>query len=445
MTTRSSGVAAAAPADGAAAARRLRRHRATVLAAIAPLAAIATMSYPLIALVLERAGISEFWIGVNAAGAALAMIVSSFLGPRLLRATPLSAYMGAAIFGSTATLLLFGVATDYVAWTALRIMLGFCAGAIFLAAEYWIVTVAPPERRGREIGYYALTIGGGMAVGPLILAATGVEGFLPFAVCAALAGLSGAALWTGWRLAPNVSGDTRKGGALGYFFSDPTLLWAVVLFGVVEFGAFGLLPVWILREGMTEAQSIAAVAAVAAGGLVFQPLIGLAIDRFRPRPLLLVGTLSCIALPLAIAEIGGAIGDRLGDAAWLEAAPLLASLFPAALAPAPLLAPDVWAAAIPVANGPLMLLFAILFLWGGLSGALYTVSLSTLGGRYSGASLAAANAAVVAGYGLGALIGPMSIGAAMSAAGPDGLPAVAIVLACLYLALLFARARRRRA
>ncbi len=384
--------------EGGVGERRLLRHRLAVLSIMAPIAAVGTMSYPLIALVMERAGVSEFWIGFNAACAAVAIIVSSFLGPRLLGVLRLEQYMAAGIVLTLLPLVLFPFTSDYALWTLLRIALGASGGAIFLAAEYWIVTVAPPEKRGREVAWYALAIAGGMAIGPLFLGVTGAEGAVPFMACAGLAALSAAALALGWRLAPAVRGERRRGGVLGFFFSDPSLLWAVALFGAVEFGAFGLLPVWILREGLTEAQSIAGVAAVALGGLVFQPLIGLAIDRAPPRPLLIGATLACIVTPSAAA----------------------------------------------VATGDVALLYLALFLWGGLAGALYTVSLSTLGGRYSGSDLAAANAAVVAGYGLGALVGPLAIGAAMSALGPEGLPIVAASLAAAYLALALWRARARR-
>lgn len=376
---------------------RLSRHRFAVLSIMGPMAAVGTMNYPLIALVMERAEISEFWIGVNAACAALAIIVSSFLGPRILSRISIGAYMGVAI-GSTALALILFTATDnYLLWTLFRIVLGFGGGAVFLAAEYWIVTVAPPEKRGREVGYYALAIAGGMALGPVFLSVTGSEGAWPFFACAGIAALAGLALALSARLAPRVQGERRVGGAIGFFFSDPSLLWAVVLFGSIEFGAFGLAPVWILREGLTEAESIAGVATIALGGLVCQPLIGLAIDRAPPRPLLIGATLASILLPLA------------------------ASSFAEVKA----------------------LFFVALFLWGGLSGALYTVALSTLGGRYSGSDLAAANAAVVAGYGMGALLGPLFIGAAMSMIGPNGLPLVSACMAGAYLALALWRARVR--
>ncbi len=51
---------------------------------------------------------------------------------------------------------------------AARLVLGAGEGTVFTAGSAWIVDLAPPERRGRVIGLYGLSVWAGLSVGPLI-------------------------------------------------------------------------------------------------------------------------------------------------------------------------------------------------------------------------------------------------------------------------------------
>jgi hypothetical protein len=62
----------------------------------------------------------------------------------------------------------------------------------------------------------------------------------------------------------------------------------------------------------------------------------------------------------------------------------------------------------------------VLLFWGGSVSGLYTVGLSHLGSRLTGADLAAANAAFIFSYAVGTVAGPQAIGAAMDISGNNG-------------------------
>src|ERR1044072_7807797 len=51
---------------------------------------------------------------------------------------------------------------------AARLLLGAGEGTGFTARPAWIVDIAPPERRGRVIGLYGLSVWSGLSIGPLI-------------------------------------------------------------------------------------------------------------------------------------------------------------------------------------------------------------------------------------------------------------------------------------
>ena len=79
-------------------------------------------------------------------------------------------------------------------------------------------------------------------------------------------------------------------------------------------------------------------------------------------------------------------------------------------------------------------LWAMMFLWGGVSWGIYTLALGLMGERFSATELAAANAAFVMMYEVGSVGGPIISGAAMDVWPLYGLP---IVVAVAAGALLF--------
>jgi len=90
---------------------------------------------------------------------------------------------------------------------------------------------------------------------------------------------------------------------------------------------------------------------------------------------------------------------------------------------------------------------ALLFVWGGVVAALYTVGLAHLGSQLSGHDLASANAAFVLCYGIGMVIGPQAIGIGMDMFGPHGFGWSLALFFGFYMVvavgrLLFRHARR---
>ncbi|MCL5775770.1 MFS transporter [Limibaculum sp. FT325] len=373
---------------------------------IAPIAAISlfglsmTMSYPLFALLLERAGASGATIGLNTMAAAVSMVLTAPMMPRLLRAVGIgrlmigSALVMAAIFAAVP--LHEGIGW----WMALRFAYGFAGTALFFASEFWIVGAAPEASRGRIIAIYGISLSTSFMTGPLLLTVTGLEGWPPFLVAAAipLAGLV-PIVW-GLASAPPMEDEElpRLADTLRYFVTDPAMVWAVVLFATVEYGTLALLSVWGVRSDLPEAEAVLLLSAFPLGAILMQLPLGWAADRFDRRRLLLLIAAVMIAAPVAITGLERALGP----------------------------------------------LVPVTMVWGGLASGLYLVALTGLGARYSGQRLAQANAAVVLAYGVGALVSPLALGAAMDAADPDGLLLGSSGFAAAFLALVLARMARAR-
>jgi MFS family permease len=167
----------------------------------------------------------------------------------------------------------------------------------------------------------------------------------------------------------------------------------VVLFGAIEFGAMALIAVWGVRSGLTEADAAILLSVFAFGAMLLQMPLGWAADRFDRRRILALAAAGSAIAPLAMMAAGSSYWLMLGAVAF----------------------------------------------WGALSVGLYSVALTEMGARYRGARLAVANAAIILGYGIGALVSPVLFGWAMDAIPPDGLLLAAAAVALAYLALLLAR------
>lgn len=155
----------------------------------------------------------------------------------------------------------------------------------------------------------------------------------------------------------------------------PILMLAALLFGAIETGGMGLLPVHALRNGFDAQTGALFVSYVAFGNVAFQLPLGLLSDRM-PRRRLIVA--------IAIFGLAGAL---------------------ALILLTPHYAP----------------FSVLLFVWGGIIGGLYMVGLAELGARYAGADLASANAAFVMLYATGMLIGPPLLGQTLDLSPHSGL------------------------
>ena len=375
-------------------------HWVAPVSAMAVVSVSLSLSLPLFALLLERQGHSGLVIGLNHTAAALAMAVSAPLMPILMRRIGLIPLMLSAVLLLIVCTITIPLWDSVWWWGLLRIGWGVAGTALFFGSEFWVVTNAPDHLRGRIVGGYVAVLSASYMLGPLMLRALGIDTMLIFIIPTIIIALSAIPLILGRHAAPQPKKDEPVSVArtLKFFVSDPLVIWGVVLFGVIEFGAMGLITVWGLRSGLEQVYAVGLAFWLATGSLLFQLPIGWAADRFERRKLL---------------ALGGAI---------------------AALAPL----------AILIMNVPVWGLNTLIVIWGGVAVGFYSVALTELGARYQGNVMAQANAAVTLAYSLGALFTPSSFGLAMDLIPPDGLLWLAMLAAAAYLTLALLRLQAPR-
>jgi MFS family permease len=332
-----------------------------------------SLTIPLLSLELERMGRSASEIGLNTAIAGIASILIVPFVPALAARIGVGRLLALSVLVLAASFPLFKALWSYEWWFPLRFVFSMALGALFVLSEYWINAAAPPERRGLVMGIYATVLALGFALGPAIMLAVGTQGWPPYLAGAALFATAALPLLAARDLSPRIERHGRTSFA-AFLMAAPAATLAALVFGCVETGGFSLLPVYGLRTGREADSAAALVSWLALGNVAFQIPIGLISDRMDRRLILL------------LIGLAGAAG----------------------------------AAAIPAASPAPFGFPALLFVWGGITGALYTVGLAHLGERFGAGDLAQANAAFVLLYNVGLVIGPPLVGAGMDFVPPHG-------------------------
>ncbi|KZD12513.1 MFS transporter [Oceanibaculum pacificum] len=352
------------------------------------------ITMPLLTLLLELRGTDTMLIGLNAAMSTFAIIVCGPLLPPMVRRFGLLPVMYVAIGFGILVLLAMPVFTSLPAWFVLRFALGISVGVAWIGSEAWLNAIVTERNRGKLLGLYVTCFAGGFAIGPLIVGVTGFEGATPFLVAAGLLALSALPLPLARHALPPVPAH-GSANIVRLVALAPTVMLAAAVSGLSDATIFALLPVYALRVGFAPETAVLLLSVFLAGNLALQVPLGWLADRMNRRSLLVICT---------GAGVAGAV------------------LLPAAIGT--------------------VLVWPLLFVWGGVVMGVYTVGLCMLAQRFQGGLLAAGNTAFVMLYSLGSVAGPSLGGVGMDIWNPHGLLIVLVLAGICFILVALLRARR---
>ncbi|TBC73119.1 MFS transporter [Rhizobium beringeri] len=365
---------------------------AGIIATVTVFAVAQGLTYPLLSFILERQGTTSGLIGLSAAMTPLGFILSAPFIPALSRCVGGARLAILCSILAALTLITIAWMQEIWAWMPLRFLLGFFANPLYVISETWLISITPAPRRGRIMGLYSSIVSGGFAIGPLSLGLAGTEGWPPFMIgitAFVLCGLIVLAVAPRLPEMPNQGEATSVGG---FFALAPLLLFAVFTAAAFEQILLSLFAVYGSAFGSAEGRIASLITCFIAGNAVLQILLGRVAERFGSTRTMLFCILACLAGCL-----------------------LLPSVF------------TTW------------LIWPLLFVWGGVSFGIYTLSLIQLGERFTGQALIAGNAAFALVWGIGGIGGSPATGLAMQLIGHQGLPFSLGLLSCVLAVFLMAR------
>jgi MFS family permease len=142
-----------------------------------------------IPLAMDSRGLSAFSTGLVAGCYSVGFMAGALYAPRIIRELDhIRTYAAAAGIGGALTLALY-MRIDAFAWAPLRLATGFFVAILLTAAESWINSATPREKRGGVIGIYQVVVKVAIAAGPFLIAnhaPSGPDGFMLAAACFAL-------------------------------------------------------------------------------------------------------------------------------------------------------------------------------------------------------------------------------------------------------------------
>ena len=347
------------------------------------------LTIPLISLAMEHRGYSGFVIGLNTTFSSLAILLAGPFYPTVIRRIgPLSAMFGGILF-SALIVSLFAVTETLWVWFLLRFLIGLTNGLYWVVSETWINAMAEDQSRGRVVGIYTTIFSIGLASGPMALSVVGSHGTLPFVISGGIMACSALPLLAARGMGPIIGPGQSPKLVRSIIRLAPVAIGGAFTCGFMHTTVFSLFPVYGLRSGFNTTDAVMLITIFAAGNFLFQPLLGWLADLIDTGSLIILTT-----------------------AATVISVPL-----------------------IPLCLDRPILIWPLIFVWGGVIDGLYTLGMIRLGHRFGRKDLAAASTMLVMAYTAGMVVGPSVSGAAMDALNPNGLIVALGCPAILYFLL----------
>ena len=281
----------------------------------------------------------------------------------------------------SAVLILYAAVPNWVAWSAMRVLIGFSFSGVYITAESWLNASSTNDTRGQALSAYMIVQMIGIIAGQMLMNAADPAGYLLFVIPSVLVSLAFTPILLSVAPAPAFA-EVRRLSFRKLFTASPLGVVGMFLMGGTFSALFGMAAVWGTRAGLSVPQISTFVAAIYFGGLVAQYPIGWISDRMDRRLLILV-----------VAAVGAV------------------SMF-AAFA----LAPAFWL---------LTVLGAVI---GGVANPLYALLVAYTNDYVDSSDMAAASGGLLFVNGVGAMTGPIVTGWLMETVGNGGF--------FLYVALL---------
>ncbi len=265
---------------------------------------------------------------------------------------------------------------DVYHWAIMLVLYGAGEFTFIFILQAWMGLVPFKKGSGFILSLLGVSISVGVSISALIVEALGARSIDPYQAMTAITIVALFPLFFGFLWTPRLQKSTKLTFRES-FSQAPLVFVSAIVVGLQTMGIQYLVVLYGTKAGMDITQASFLLASFMLGPIIFEVLLASLSDKFDRRNVLMGGTflsLVCaIYLPLAIYY------------------PLIS--------------------------------YVLMFVWGGIVGGLYSVSFAILRDRYEGDDLVPAMANFTSMFGLGGVIGVISIGTLMDVFGStDALP-----------------------
>ncbi|MBR9870331.1 MAG: MFS transporter [Gammaproteobacteria bacterium] len=282
-----------------------------------------------------------------------------------------------AVFAAMAAVaaLLYPMAVSSLFWAVLRVLSGFSVAGVLVVIESWFSSRATNANRGSMFAIYQIVFYLSAAGGQLVVNIGNPSDFLPFSLAAILLTLAVIPLSLTRMEAPVIEHTSRMSVFKLARESFSGVAGALVS-GVLIGGFYALGPVYATLVGLDVGKTSTFMAtAIVAAMLLAWPL-GRVCDRFDRRRVMFWVSLIASSAAIGVAVFGA---ERL------------------------------------------LLLTVLVGLFTGLSATLYPIAVAITNDRMDSNRIVAASATLLLSYGIGSVIGPITMAKLISLFGPSGL------------------------
>tara|TARA_S200000501_G_C20819236_1_gene742036 strand:- start:72 stop:1229 length:1158 start_codon:yes stop_codon:yes gene_type:complete len=351
---------------------------------------------PLLSLILESRGYSNTEIGLNVVAQPLAVILFVRITPIIIHKIGLARSIVIAQIFTILLYFTFPIFESLTAWFIIRFLIGFAGALAWNAFDTWMLSMADDSNRGKIVTIYNTVFVIGFAIGPMVISLTGIEGWLPFVVIAALSFLAIIPLITIKIDDPKLP-EKKSLPVFAAIIGAPTIFGAAILCGLDDVMFVSFFPIFMIKSNFSQDLALQFVTITLVGGVICQPIVGVLLDKVNKRLLMNIAVLITFICPIIFA------------------------LF--------------------INNFYIMAISC--FMWGGAASGIFAISLTMLGERYSASQVAGATAILVMVFEVGSLTGPLIGGRVMDIVGPMGFIYTITSFTFIFLVISIYRTFRR--
>jgi MFS family permease len=321
----------------------------------------------------EIEGFTTLQLSIVMSGYFVGFLFASKMAPEMIRRVGHVRVFAA--LGSTisAVLIMYPVLADPIAWTLGRVVIGFCFCGVYVTAESWLNDASSNETRGQALSLYMIVQMAGIVTAQFIITRGDVSGFVLFIVPSVLVSMAFAPILLSIKPTPAFS-RTKPMKVVQLIRTSPLAAVGMFLLGGVFSAQFGMSAVYGARAGFSVGEISLFVSAIYLAALVAQYPIGWMSDRLDRRILI-----------IAVALIGG-VGCFAG------------AFWPASYT-------------LALVSGAIV---------GGTSNPLYALLIAYTNDYLEKEDMAAASGGLLFINGVGAIMGPLTLGYLLDTMGPRG-------------------------